>query len=1251
MKGLIWKPMFNRILRGLLVSLMIAITLSVILLLLEHPIKYALYIFGLSLTALLFLTHVSGYYYKIRLITPQSVRFVDYLLIACSITLLASNVFVRPTPIVSFILAIVASFFLPGWALLRLLGVNCGHISYIGLLVLPFSLSIGLTPLILTIALPFTTHRATLISAIYLAISLLPLLRIRLSKSSGKPQIHSDNRTSEYNLLDALLLAWIPLFFIFTISSLYPQMAYFPGSDIVRHFSSSKLLILAPDAYQSAHLWFHLTLGAVYELSSPMMWIFQTGLAYLSIIVVFSFYIMAKAYLNDVDKRAPMLATVFFSVFSGFGWLYFLQKRLSIPDPAEYFHILGMSNDVSYWDIGFGQGPWIWFWFRPMTLAFTLFFVLLYFLRRNDISKRTFVAIFSLMIVTLGLVHFPELILFNVFLTALVLFIPKTVNLRLQEASLSTLVGSVTFSFYAWISGMLAITAIPVYMSLVLAGTAMLPWILSHIFPRRWTNYLANCAMRFAGVFAVATALVFMTGLLTWLSSPEIFSVRLVYEIYYIPLILYPVLLGITVFFALHGLALISKRYRSSAAIIFVYLFVLTLAFGKLVSFLNASFLDLGYGERRYLPVIFATASVMAAVSFIKLIPLRVRAHVFYKANKVKARVRVRVQLLRYRRRIYSPLLLALIVVTGVMSTNLSVEYWKLTTETPIMSQYTLDAIEYLSLPRNRDIRTPILTAPTFTTSMVEFIPSPYVFTDSRRPIWESRHPEASLLILYNQRYPPPYLYLDYRDFNHIANPLVEGYFTNHMLHLLPKVYNNTEVTILRVPEGTPPSLDSKVVLVLPDDGSDDYLLAYDMLSLGGYGYTVSLYSDIRTIESGEKILVPYDNSDFVELWESLSLHAESSQKQKKVIIFNLNGYGPLASLFFESGTQGEDVKAAYVEGSKYSLDLPIEMDAPPLIARDGVRVLAWYTDGKVKTPFAAELVTSKKEAVYINVYPIVRAALTEEPIIDYVSFQVDTNPLSSILGDLIDIAGVNLTSQVNYEAWVMGGNLAFFKDALLKGKIVIESSSFTDFKVEELENLTIATDHDPINVTDIKELYIKGIDHAEIYAEEAKINQGRGFYADLTVVNPTLSLSGDDVLILLITSNQGKSEITLQKGELAILGQLRLHARAPHLQVHGEATFEEIYSGRLRSSGQDLNIQGTLQFQLPVSDIYSFASDLKWSGSFSREPPILPWSWSNSIKNMLPWLIISVVLVVFWHAFFRKETPAHKKKVKRHVA
>jgi len=261
-------------------------------------------------------------------------------------------------------------------------------------------------------------------------------------------------------------------------------------------------------------------------------------------------------------------------------------------------------------------------------------------------------------------------------------------------------------------------------------------------------------------------------------------------------------------------------------------------------------------------------------------------------------------------------------------------------------------------------------------------------------------------------------------------------------------------------------------------------------------------------------------------------------------------------------------------------------------------------------------------------------------------------NPMSTILGSLIQISGVSLPSHFNYEKWVFEGNTAFFRNALLKGNVAIKSSSFTDVRIEGSANVAIVTDREQVNVTRIKELHINKTDFAEIHVEEADIHQGRGFYAELTLVNPILSLSGENVLITLVTSDQETREITFQNGELTILGQIMLHARTPSFQVNGEAKFKEMYSlfslyRWLRSLGQDLNIQGAVEFQLTVSDFYNFASNLKWNGSIAREPPILPWNEYNSIKNMLPWLIISIVLVVFWHIFFVLETQAHDNKIR----
>ena len=153
--------------------------------------------------------------------------------------------------------------------------------------------------------------------------------------TSSPPYLSKDNNL----FFDVLILAWISIFFIFIISNLYPQMAYVPSNDIVRHLSASKGLILAPDIYGSEYPWFHFTWALVNEFSAPPMWLFQSGIAYLSIMLMFSFYSMAKVYLHDIDRRAPILSTIFFFVFSGFGWFFFIQKVLGTSNVSEHFHI------------------------------------------------------------------------------------------------------------------------------------------------------------------------------------------------------------------------------------------------------------------------------------------------------------------------------------------------------------------------------------------------------------------------------------------------------------------------------------------------------------------------------------------------------------------------------------------------------------------------------------------------------------------------------------------------------------------------------------------------------------------------------------------------------------------------------------------------------------------------------------------------------------------------------------------------
>jgi hypothetical protein len=252
------------------------------------------------------------------------------------------------------------------------------------------------------------------------------------------------------------------------------------------------------------------------------------------------------------------------------------------------------------------------------------------------------------------------------------------------------------------------------------------------------------------------------------------------------------------------------------------------------------------------------------------------------------------------------------------------------------------------------------------------------------------------------------------------------------------------------------------------------------------------------------------------------------------------------------------------------------------------------------------------------------------------------SNFISSILGSLIQIAGVKLPIHVNYETWIFEGNTAFFRSASLKGNIVVKSSSFSEITINDAVNVTVYTGQGQINVANVEKLYINKMDYGDICTNEMALDDGRGFYTRLVLVNPTLSLHGN-TSVRLITKSKEVREMTFQNGQLKIIGQLSVLARTPNIYVNGKAEFNEMYSlfslyYWLRSLGQNLNIQGEIDFQLTVSDTYIFVTNFKGNGSAIRDPPVLLWNEYDSFKNMLPWIIISVIFIIFWQILFGKE-------------
>jgi len=376
----------------LIASLIIAIVLSPILFLMEHSVKYSIYVLALSLTGLFAIFSLKSEY-QIKFALPNLSKILDYFLIACSIIVFVSIIFENPIVEIVFPFSVILSFFLPGWVMVRLLGLDRTPIFKLSLIVFAFAFSIGLTSIIFFFGLQLKS--ALILSAIYLGMSFLPLLKDQLTKSFINKESSYIKNNNSYNLFDFLIIGWIIIFFIFVIINVYPTLANVPGQDITRHFMQSQQQILTPEIYGSVYPWFHLTWTSVNILSTPPSWLFHLGIPFLGLILIFSFYIMSREYLSDFDKRAHLFATAFFSVFAGFGWLHFIQQKINLGASADYFNLIFYSRFATYWDTHLGEGLLLWLSFRPITIGLTIFFVILYLMKNKILSPRKYILLCS----------------------------------------------------------------------------------------------------------------------------------------------------------------------------------------------------------------------------------------------------------------------------------------------------------------------------------------------------------------------------------------------------------------------------------------------------------------------------------------------------------------------------------------------------------------------------------------------------------------------------------------------------------------------------------------------------------------------------------------------------------------------------------------------------------------------------------------------------------------------------------------
>ncbi|MBN2259973.1 MAG: hypothetical protein JW702_05490 [Clostridiales bacterium] len=839
---------------------------SITLLVIESNLKYLLFIFQIALTSTIFWFINKNSKIKIicnNNLTSKLLKFVDYVLTICLLILLLLNIFKSTNNYFGVALGIIASFYFPGWALIRITKIF-SQLEIVETFVLSVVLSIPITATIFSFVLLFPNANNYIFLTVLIGISIILNIKTRGTKERNdvSPIMFT------VSIGSTLIILLLVVFFSCVILTFYPTMSLVPQLDIVRNFSWAKQLSEIPSAYNGNELWFSITEASAYLLTKPSIEVFQTLTAFLSIILIFSFYILSKTYLKDLDERLPALATTCWGFFSGFGWLYFMGASFNNTTQLSYNSLLYNSSSASYFDTGYGQG-WMWFWFRALTLGLTILFAIFFMLKQNKISKKSFILISSSLILALNFVHFPESAFFVAFLFLLSIIYP-TKKLRLADAGLSIALSmALTIPFLWFFNNFVGMTVTAPNL-LYTIGLGLIG-IFSYFFARiRMKNRLQFMSQykRKPEFLIGLLGMVFIWLLLIWVISAENFSISSVAQVWGVPWQFYPMLLGVCGLFAIPASISVTRKHFDHPVVIFVFLLIFAIVFGRILTYININLFGTGYWERRIVPISYAAASIIGSLTLLKFLR----------------------KIIKKKPTFFPALIIGCIVFSGVTSTWLSVE----TTNTLTNNELNNNELQIVNKLNELNSDKVSLTVTDESFSLLEFAPASWRINNYRIPIWSAQSPELPLNVLYSSGKQVCTLVRD-SDFEKINQNYDSSYLGKHIVATNSSGNPDNDSSIISFPQMSPPSDYSNAMLILPSVSNSIIWYAYDILSEANINYTTVLIDDLSTIAEGKILIAPTEEiaTQLVQYKNEFNLSFE------KLIILNLNGYDYWASKLF----------------------------------------------------------------------------------------------------------------------------------------------------------------------------------------------------------------------------------------------------------------------------------------------------------------------------------------------------------------
>jgi len=786
------------------------------------------------------------------------------------------------------------------------------------------------------------------------------------------------SRAISTNILEAGALLCTFLLFLLSVTSMFSGFWLFLGPDFWRHYGWVLNLMKGIPEIPLFPRCFHILYMAFFQLSGfPYInaYIFSLPFAFMTVI---SFYLMASAYLRDVDKQTPLLSTIIWTFFSGFGWIYVTYQKLTTS--SDYLKILDLVQSQTLLDIGYPPG----FWHilgdnMPAAIGATALFSLLYLVRKTEFKKNLQCFLFTIIFVTGFAIHSSETVFFFTIIPIL-LILKKRISIKNMLFLIflgCLMVIALDFTYQ--------ITQIGIFFpstffrsALLILFSSLIGYLLTYLHIKLHTlHFPIKFHFKKTLTAAISILLIYLFGLsiLTWLEIKDEFNWWYTAPSRFVPWYFYPLRLGtagLLMLFVITYWRNLQKNFKD----VFTFLvcsLLFTFSFGRIISYININYFDCFFQEVRMIAFLFiplAMLTSMSITSFFRKLTLPTNLHL--KLQK------------RFLRSVVSGLILTIIITSGMLSTLITVEYWTLHSkdnlnkvsfdEFPAMQylRHNTDLVpiskniadyEFVSTPTELSYRTLNAFSGTGT-----YLPHVY----KGRILFDAKRPEQPLHLL--SSYKTKYIYLAQRDYEYLRNR-PDSFVASYLLKNLHTSFKDNIATIYEVPPLSPPLPDSEMAIIFPSSSiySTSMYDALFMFALSQYNYTTVLDYD-SNLFSKRILILPCDPLNVQAFADDdfLSELIRWVERGGHLIVMNSDGFGRFSALL-KIQVLDDSFIADKIIGNTNKLSIP-EVKVNTLIFSDStVEVLANYSKTEeVNSPYVLRKTVGHGVVTYVYAEPYI---------------------------------------------------------------------------------------------------------------------------------------------------------------------------------------------------------------------------------------------------------------------------------------